>query len=101
MQANSSRNQTGMTLEQLNFLQWLGSLTGIAGALMMACNSKASPWAYPVWLCASVSMLVFALYDQLSGLALQQAVFTFINTLGLWRWMIRPPVVGSVLDPKG
>jgi len=82
---------------QAELLEWIGSLTGIVGAVMMASNTKASPWAYMIWIIASVTMLVFALVKGHSGLALQQACFTLINTVGLYRWLLRPAVIGQRL----
>jgi nicotinamide riboside transporter PnuC len=82
-------------------LEWIGALVGIAGALMMAMNHRVSPWAYPVWIVASLAMFVFAWEGQHFGLALQQAVFFCINLLGLYRWLIRPAqVIGQALDHR-
>lgn len=85
----------------MDLLEWIGSLSGIAGAWMMAVNSRLSPWAYPVWIVASASMLAFAWRSHHLGLALQQAVFCAINLVGLYRWLISPPpVVGQLLDER-
>ena len=82
-------------------LEWIGALFGIAGAVMMAVNHRVSPWAYPVWIIASLAMLFFAWSGKHFGLAAQQAVFFLINMLGLYRWLIRPPqVIGQPLDHR-
>ncbi len=72
-------------------LEWIGSLAGIAGAVLMAGNTRASAWAYPMWVVSSACLLAFSFLGEHQGLALQQAFFMVINAVGLWRWMIRPP----------
>lgn len=84
---------------QVQWLEWFGSITGIVGATMMAANTRTSPWAYPVWVIASLAMLAFALSQQHYGLAVQQGFFSAINLLGLYRWMLRPPVAVSDVAP--
>lgn len=71
-------------------LEWFGSIVAILGAVMMASNTRFSPWAYPVWLLSSIVLIVVCLASSHNGLALREAVFTVINALGLWRWVILP-----------
>ncbi len=75
----------------ISVLEWLGSLSGIGGALLMAANTRISGLAYPLWVVSSVSLLAFACLQDHGGLALQQSFFLAINVVGVWRWMIRPP----------
>lgn len=77
-------------MDTLTLCEWIGSAAGIAGALMMAVNTRVSPWAYPVWVLASIALLAFALGGGHHALAMQQAVFTAVNALGCWRWLVRP-----------
>ena len=83
-------------MTSISVLEWLGSIAGIAGALLMAMNTRFSAWAYPLWIVSSMALMGFALLCEHKGLGLQQTVFLAINTLGVWRWIVRPPVSGVV-----
>lgn len=71
-------------------LEWVGTIAGIAGAGLMASRTSVSGWAYPVWLVSSLSLSAFALLGGFYGLLLLQGVFSFINLLGIYRWLIIP-----------
>lgn len=72
-------------------LEWVGSLCGIGGALLMARNTRQSPFAYPLWIVSSIALVLFSLATEHRGLLLQQITFTGINLLGLYRWVLNPP----------
>jgi len=76
------------------FNEWLGALTGITGALLMASNQWFSPAGYPVWLVSSLSLSLFAIGKGYRGILLLQGVFTVINLMGLWQWLVKPLLAG-------
>lgn len=74
----------------MQILENAGMVSGIIGAILMASKTRASKWAYPVWLLSSISLTLFAAIGQYYSLMLLQAVFTGINGYGIWRWVLRP-----------
>lgn len=67
-------------------LKWLGSITGILGALMLASNTSISGYGYILFTISSF-ILVFVFKSDLPML-LQQSLFLTINTIGLFQWII-------------
>jgi nicotinamide riboside transporter PnuC len=72
----------------LEALKWLGTAAGIAGAAWIALNLPSSGWGFSLFLLSSVSWGTAALLMGETSLLLLQAVFTAINVLGIWRWLL-------------
>ena len=71
-------------------LEWIGSLSGIAGALLLALNIKLSPWAYPLFFASNITLAVWAWMGNSNGMLLMQSVMAVISALGVYRWIIHP-----------
>lgn len=69
-------------------LAWFGSLCGIAGAMLLAANVSFSGYGYIFFFASSVSLLVWAALDNHPHQAIMQLVFTCINLVGAWRWLL-------------
>ena len=78
------------------FVEWFGSITGIVGALLVALNIPLSGWGFVLFFSSSVSLTAYSLSAELYGIGLQQAVFSLINLLGIWRWLIKPRLNAQV-----
>ncbi len=74
----------------LTLVEWIGALSGIAGALLLAVNIKSSPWAYPLFLLSNIALAVWAYLSHSNGLLLMQAVMAVISAVGVYRWIIHP-----------
>ena len=72
----------------LSILKWLGTLAGVAGAGLIAVNIPASGWGFTLFLVSSVSWGMAATLMRESSLVLLQAAFTFINIIGIYRWLL-------------
>lgn len=72
----------------LKFLKIFGTATGIAAALMIAANLPISGWGFVVFLFSSVSWTWAALLMGVRSLALLEGVFTLVNVLGIYRWLL-------------
>lgn len=77
-------------MDVVSVLEWVGSISGTIGALLMASKTSVSGWAYPLWILSSVALIGFAVLSHHAGILLQQTTFTAINLLGLWNWMVQP-----------
>lgn len=66
-------------------LEWAGSLLGLTGAALLACNTAFSHYGWNFFLAANVAMLIFSYRIQRYGLFLQQLGFTVTSLLGIVR----------------
>lgn len=84
-----------------NPVQVLGTLTGVAGALLLALRCRYSSWAWPVWIISNAawSWYAFTLPEVAYGLIAQQLVFGVINLIGTWTWMFRRETMAAVNTP--
>ena len=69
----------------IDFLEWAGSLTGLAGAFLLATHSRVSRYGWLAFLVANLAMLGFALGIQRYGLFVQQLGFMGTSLLGIYR----------------
>ena len=69
-------------------LKWTGTITGIAGATLIALNLPYSGWGFALFRVSSVCWGVAGLMMREVSLLLLQAVFTVINLLGVYRWLL-------------
>lgn len=67
-------------------LEWVGALCGVLGALIIASNTRLSPWGWWLFLMSSVSLCGYAVLAEAWGLLLLNCCFVFTNLLGLLRW---------------
>lgn len=72
----------------LTTLKWLGTLAGIAGAVLIALNIPESGWGFALFLGSSVCWGLAAIMMKESSLGLLQATFTIINVMGVYRWLL-------------
>lgn len=76
-------------------VEWIGAIAGIAGTLLIASNTPASKWGWPLWIVSSVSLMYVASLQGLAGVQTQQLVYTGFNLFGVWRWLIAPAIERS------
>lgn len=69
-------------------LPWLGSVTGVLGALLLALNNKASGYGFVLFLVSNVFWLAFGLMSGLTSMVVMQSVFTVTSLIGIYRWLI-------------
>ena len=71
----------------IEWIQWCGSVSGIAGALLLALRLPISGWGYVLFLISSLTLGIWACWFGASELLTQQLVFTVINLIGVWCWL--------------
>ena len=69
-------------------LKWLGTVTGVLGALVLALNIPVSGWGWVLFTISSISWTVAGLVLRDMSLAVLQGAFVFVDLLGVWRWLI-------------
>ena len=69
----------------VDFLEWTGSLSGLAGAVLLATHSRISCYGWLAFLVANLAMIGFALSIHRYGLFVQQLGFMGSSFLGIYR----------------
>lgn len=69
---------------------WVGSFLGSAGALLVALNVAVSGYGYLLFTSSSILMCLYALYGKDKPVLFQNLVFTIINSIGVYRWLLAP-----------
>jgi len=69
--------------------EWAGSLTGLAGAGLLALNLPAiSGYGFIAFLASNICWIVVGRQRRMIPLLLMQLGFTATSLLGLYRWLI-------------
>ncbi|WP_137887563.1 nicotinamide mononucleotide transporter [Pseudomonas sp. 2FE] len=68
------------------YFEWIGSICGVLGALMISSNTRVSPWGWWMFLASSLSLCGYALLQQAWGLLMLNGFFVATNLIGLIRW---------------
>lgn len=80
----------------VDFLEWTGSLSGLAGAVLLATHSRISRYGWLAFLVANLAMIGFALSIHRYGLFIQQLGF-----MGTSFWAFTAPVLPFRFDVSG
>ena len=65
------------------FLEFLGAVAGITGALIMAISPEYSFYAWSMWLVSAISLAAFAQMSDLRWLLTLNIIYTAIDLIGL------------------
>ena len=65
---------------------WLGTITGIAGGLLVALNFDYSKFGYIFFMISAISWVIQGVKNEDNSLVLLNTVFVCVNTLGIYRW---------------
>ncbi len=65
---------------------WFGAVTGIIGGLLVALNFEWSKFGYLFFMASAISWIVQGAKNNDNSLVLLNAVFVFVNTLGIYHW---------------
>lgn len=68
--------------------KWLGTLSGIAGAILVALNMEVSGYGFLLFLASSLLWCAAGVVQRDDSLILLQATFVVINIIGIYRWLV-------------
>ena len=72
----------------IDALQWAGCATGVAGAALLALNTKHSGWGFVLFLISNGFWTAFGIQTNAPGLITTQVVFTATSLLGIYRGLV-------------
>jgi nicotinamide riboside transporter PnuC len=65
---------------------WIGSITGVIGAILVAFNFEFSKFGYFFFLVSSITWAIQANKNKDKALLSINLAFTIINIIGIYRW---------------
>lgn len=68
--------------------KWIGTLAGIAGAILVALNMEVSGYGFLLFLASSLLWCAAGVAHRDDSLILLQATFIIINIIGIYRWLV-------------
>jgi uncharacterized membrane protein len=71
----------------LSSAKWIGTITGVAGAVVIALNFGFVIYGFYLYLISSVLWSVVGWVQREASLFVLQGAFTAINILGIYRWL--------------
>jgi hypothetical protein len=75
------------TMKFLHYIKWLGTISGIAGSLLVALNISISGYGFILFTISSISWGVAAWIMKENSLLILQGVFFVVNIIGITRWL--------------
>jgi hypothetical protein len=69
----------------IDYLEWMGALSGLLGAFLLATHTSISRYGWVAYLTANIALIGFAIGIERYGLLLQQLGFMATSLLGLYR----------------
>jgi hypothetical protein len=74
----------------LQIYEWMGCITGLTCATLLALNIKASKIGWWFFLTTNAFMIVFEIEGGYNGMLLQQCGFAVTSVLGIYRSIKKP-----------
>jgi len=68
--------------------EWVGCITGLCGASLLAMNNRYSGWGFVLFLVSNVAWVAFGLMSHAIGMVVMQLGFTATSLMGIWRWLV-------------
>jgi drug/metabolite transporter (DMT)-like permease len=72
----------------LNPAKWIGTISGVAGAVLVALNIDISGYGFLLFLLSSLLWSMAGLIQRDSSLIVLQVTFVGINVVGIYRWLV-------------
>jgi nicotinamide riboside transporter PnuC len=72
-----------------NKMGWIGSICGIAGAILLSLNLSFSGYGYLFYLLSSFALIVWAVIAKAKHTLVMQLCFCVINFIGVYNWLLR------------
>ena len=69
-------------------LKWFGTITGVAGALVLALHIPISGWGWVLFAASALAWTTAGLAMREYSLAVLQGAFLVVDLLGIWRWLL-------------
>ena len=72
----------------MTVLKWFGTVTGVAGAMILALNIPISGWGWVLFALSALAWTIAGLVQRETSLVVLQGAFLVVDLIGIWRWLI-------------
>lgn len=72
----------------MDWVEWLGAISGIGGAVIIALNIGIVGYGYLVFSVSTICYLYVGWKLKRMPLLIMNIIFAGINILGIWRWLL-------------
>ncbi len=72
----------------LTTLKWIGTITGLVGALILAVNLPLSGWGWVLFAASALAWTIAGIVMREYSLVLLQGGFFIVDLLGIYRWLL-------------
>lgn len=79
--------QSAFSVSGWTYVEWIGTILGLGGSLIMASKKISQAWAWNAWIIMNILFIcLFLVHTKQFGLLFMNIFGIFINILGLWQW---------------
>ena len=75
-------------IKRYMLVDWFGSITGLAGAAMLASNTVISPYGWVMFFLSNMAWISHGVKTKTWALVLMQSGFIITSTVGIVRWVL-------------
>jgi nicotinamide mononucleotide transporter len=69
------------------YIEWIGTILGLGGSLVMASNRISHIWAWGAWIISNILFIsLFLLHTHQYGMLFMNVFGILTSSLGLWQW---------------
>lgn len=69
--------------------EWTGSMTGLAGAAVLASNKPWAAWGWVMFLVSNTFLIAYGIFAGAAGITTMQLGLTVTSMIGVWNWLIK------------
>ncbi len=69
-------------------LKWSGTITGLAGAALLALNIPISGWGWVLFAVSALAWTIAGLVMREYSLVMLQGGFLAVDLIGIYRWLV-------------
>ena len=78
--------ETTISLSNTPRWDWIGSITGLIGAAILALNLPWSAIGWLFFLVSNAAWFIYAMRKNMTALVAMQTGFALTTMIGIWRW---------------
>lgn len=70
----------------MSYAEVFGSVLGVISSVLVASNTRATRWAFPVYLVSNVLLVIFGIAGGHWGIVASNVAYALIAVYGIRRW---------------
>lgn len=87
-------------MQALPLLEWVGAVSGLVGAALLAANGRYSGYGFVFFLGSNAAWFFYGTLTGTWGMVWMQLGFTLTSIVGIWRWFFRRGGASAMATPN-